>query len=559
MGLNELVLKVPASEAANNSRPPTQPHSTTNSTLKPSIRRKSISNHQKSKTHSRESSGASNLSVKFSVSEETASVSTSSHSRLRRHSAGNSENDLTLSDRLSQEDLDLDDGFHQGSKSCESIPQDRLTPDSQDSGDGRMLPGDAKSQNSDYGSFCNTPSDTFGHHSSSDTNPDSSSKPLRMNGDQSDRDHDHDQGNDHHQDTQTQPLLPQDVQDSSSDDDAGANSSGYTRRKAKIHRHLGNSPGSHEGSSALSDTNGGHMEQDIKGEPVKTLLAGIFLVFAWVATTTSLALTHERVPEYDPLPDVILNNIKYQTWGLNASEIVIMISTMLAFLVSIFHKHRCVVLRRIFLLVGIHYYYRAITMYVTALPKPNPDYFCEPKLNHTTPLIIFQRVLRLLSGMGLSINGKHNFCGDYIYSGHTMTLIMTYLVIKEYSPRRWFLFHWFSLGFTILGIVTLLLSRGHYSIDVLIAYWITTRLWWMYHTLCNHEVLKSPENSDNYLNRIWWWYIFNYFEGQVPPRLPREYGWPIPEKLLQWNFFRRRNLQTSDEDLEAGLEQPHVD
>ena len=100
-------------------------------------------------------------------------------------------------------------------------------------------------------------------------------------------------------------------------------------------------------------------------------------------------------------------------------------------LIDNFTCFRCIVLRRIFLLVGIHYYYRAVTMYVTALPKPNPDYYCEPKLNHTTPLIIFQRVLRLLSGMGLSINGKHNFCGDYIYSGHTMTLIMTYLVIKE--------------------------------------------------------------------------------------------------------------------------------
>ena len=152
------------------------------------------------------------------------------------------------------------------------------------------------------------------------------------------------------------------------------------------------------------------------------------------------------------------------------------------------------------------------------------------------------------------------------------------------SPRRWFLFHWFSLGVTTLGIVTLLLSRGHYSIDVVIAYWITTRLWWMYHTLANHEVLKSADNSENYLNKIWWWYIFNYFEGneirqyasiimiffreiififgfwhnfyflgRVPPRLPREYGWPIPEKLLQWNFFRRRNLETSEEDLEAGL------
>jgi shingomyelin synthase len=516
--------------------------------------------------------------VKFSVSDETASVSTAasnprsgSRNSNSPETEGEVEEDLTLSDRLSHEDLDMDDdGFHQeSSKSCESIPQDRLTPDdSDDDRDRRMLPGDSKSQNSDYGSFCQTPSDNFGHltttTASDSNNPDSGSRPpnLAMTGtDQpdhpGDRDHDH-QGDHDHQDLQRQPLLPPstpDIHDSSSDDDAGANSSGYTRRKAK-HRHLNSNGDSPRGSTALSDTNtdGLHRDLEIKGEPVKTLLAGIFLVFAWVATTTSLALTHERVPEYKPLPDVILDNIKYQSWGLDASEIVIMVATLMAFAVSLFHKHRFIVLRRIFLLVGIHYYYRALTMYVTALPKPNEQYQCAPKTgNDTTPLIIFQRVLKLLSGMGLSINGKHVYCGDYIYSGHTMTLIMTYLVIKEYSPRRWFLFHWFSLGVTTLGIVTLLLSRGHYSIDVVIAYWITTRLWWMYHTLANHEVLKSADNSENYLNKIWWWYIFNYFEGRVPASLPREYGWPIPEKLLQWNFFRRRNLETSEEDLEAGL------
>jgi shingomyelin synthase len=82
-------------------------------------------------------------------------------------------------------------------------------------------------------------------------------------------------------------------------------------------------------------------------------------------------------------------------------------------------------------LVGIHYYYRAVTMYVTVLPKPNEHYECAPKSPNTTALVIFQRVLKLLSGMGLTINGKHIYCGDYIYSGHTMTLLMTYLVIKE--------------------------------------------------------------------------------------------------------------------------------
>ena len=96
------------------------------------------------------------------------------------------------------------------------------------------------------------------------------------------------------------------------------------------------------------------------------------------------------------------------------------------------HFHfRFIVLRRIFLLVGIHYYYRAVTMYITVLPKSNVEYTCAPKLNVTTAADIAQRVLKLLSGMGLSINGKHVYCGDYIYSGHTMTLVTGYFVIRE--------------------------------------------------------------------------------------------------------------------------------
>jgi PAP2 superfamily C-terminal len=96
----------------------------------------------------------------------------------------------------------------------------------------------------------------------------------------------------------------------------------------------------------------------------------------------------------------------------------------------------------------------------------------------------------------------------------------------------------------------LLLARGHYSIDVLIAYWITTRVWWLYHTLANNVNLKGDaENPFNYLNRIWWWYIFRYFERSVPVNLPRRFGWPIPRRLRRWKpasfFFRRRSLRSA--------------
>ena len=43
------------------------------------------------------------------------------------------------------------------------------------------------------------------------------------------------------------------------------------------------------------------------------------------------------------------------------------------------------------------------------------------------------------------------------------------------SPKRWFLLHWISALTVIAGVLTLLSARGHYSIDVIIAYWITSR------------------------------------------------------------------------------------
>ena len=59
----------------------------------------------------------------------------------------------------------------------------------------------------------------------------------------------------------------------------------------------------------------------IPGEPLKTLLAAIFLGTGFLATTFSLAFTHERVPETEPLPDLFLDTFNHQDWGLNVSEI----------------------------------------------------------------------------------------------------------------------------------------------------------------------------------------------------------------------------------------------
>merc|ERR1712130_515200 len=114
----------------------------------------------------------------------------------------------------------------------------------------------------------------------------------------------------------------------------------------------------------------------ISGEPFKTFLSGLFLAAGFIATTTSLAFTHERVPETEPLPDLLLDHVKHQEWGLDVSEVLLMLNTFAAVLVVMLHSHRTIIVRRIWLILGLLYFYRATTMCVTVLPKSNMNYTC---------------------------------------------------------------------------------------------------------------------------------------------------------------------------------------
>lgn len=50
------------------------------------------------------------------------------------------------------------------------------------------------------------------------------------------------------------------------------------------------------------------------------------------------------------------------------------------------------------------------------------------------------------------------------------------------------MYHWVCWGLSAVGVFCILLAHDHYTVDVVVAYFITTRLFWWYHTMANQAV-----------------------------------------------------------------------
>lgn len=89
------------------------------------------------------------------------------------------------------------------------------------------------------------------------------------------------------------------------------------------------------------------------------------------------------------------------------------------------------------------------------------------------------------------------------------------------TPRSWNLIHTISWVLNLFGIFFILAAHEHYSIDVFIAFYITTRLFLYYHTLANTRAYQQSRRA-----RIWF-PMFSFFECNVNGPVPNQYHWPF--------------------------------
>merc|ERR1719266_2721185 len=117
-----------------------------------------------------------------------------------------------------------------------------------------------------------------------------------------------------------------------------------------------------------------------------------------------------------------------------------------------------------------------------------------------------------------------------------MIFAVSYLTVRDYSPRKLFLLPWASLALSTAGVVMLLLGRGHYSIDVLLAYYVTTRVWWFYHLMADSPSFRVL-GTRSFLGQFWWWRLFTFWERNVPGPLPQRYSLPLPRGCREGRLF----------------------
>ncbi|KAH9522664.1 sphingomyelin synthase [Dermatophagoides farinae] len=229
----------------------------------------------------------------------------------------------------------------------------------------------------------------------------------------------------------------------------------------------------------------------------------LFLCVGVIFNLAVLAIIHERVP-YDTatLPDIAFDLLPKYDLALNVSEYIIMFMSASVLLMIASHRYRWIIISRLFIILGLLYIFRAICMSVTQVPVSNKDYYCAPRLNlqETSAWELFKtvmwRIIYLSVGMGLSVNGHHTYCGDFIFSGHTVILVTSDLFLVYYwlSDRRPIYFQFIKYGYHLLvgtGIIAILVARGHYMVDVVLAIVISQLIFYIYHMLCHYAIIHS--------------------------------------------------------------------
>lgn len=153
-----------------------------------------------------------------------------------------------------------------------------------------------------------------------------------------------------------------------------------------------------------------------------------------------------------------------------------------------------VVMRRILFIVSSLYIFRTITFFMTTVPSP---------MNGCSPIYVRDHDLtNYLILIGRMASGKVTACTDNIYSGHTTLITVMVLSLVHYSGTM--LIRVYAVFHGLAAIFSILITRLHYSVDVIIALLLASFVYLGYHCMITIYidtcVLRDKQIIDTHVN-----------------------------------------------------------
>lgn len=203
----------------------------------------------------------------------------------------------------------------------------------------------------------------------------------------------------------------------------------------------------------------------------------------------------EGVALYDVVHNLAQKGVAPFVWfsSIPHNQIILILTlTFIGFL--IFNTKRWLYLRRFFVFHSILSIIRAVSIWITTIPSPDPD--CHSRL--LAHADVFGRAVSLtLGAIGIpwdwfQIGIPGNTCCDCIISGHTTTLMVLGMILTHIiSQKPIQIAIWTVIGIALCG---LMVPPWHYSVDV----FLTAILSW----LLIKTYMNAAQNNSNAIVRF---------------------------------------------------------
>lgn len=196
-----------------------------------------------------------------------------------------------------------------------------------------------------------------------------------------------------------------------------------------------------------------------------------FLILA-IFFMAMLQLYPDSIPDYpeacQSLNDFGFNIIPQLNNEFSVAADVMVIVAIASFLVltPFVLSNPQLVIRRWFFLLGSLYLFRGLVVIATRYPRLP---FKMDKFLPSNPIV---------GALSILIGAKTT-ATDIMYSGHTVNFVLTASFVSRYTYYG--VFSFFFWIFSVMGMLTLIATREHYTADVLVAFIVSKLAFWCYH------------------------------------------------------------------------------